>query len=103
MIILGQKAFLHNHDYWRVLRGSSVGDFKLPAVDHHRASIRRSRGFHSSYKRQQPGGVIGHTVLRPGREVKLTNLVLGRVSSLAKDGNVRYECFKIITTYRLEV
>lgn len=55
----------------------------LPAVDHHRASVRRRRGFHSSYKGQQSSGVIGHPVLRPGCEVELTHLVLGWVSSLS--------------------
>ncbi len=49
----------------------------LPAVDHHWASVRRRGGFHSPYKGQQSSGVIGHPVLRPGCEVKLTHLVLG--------------------------
>lgn len=54
----------------------------LPAVDHHRAGVRRSGGFHSADKGQQSGGVIRHPVLRPGREVELTHLVLCSVSSL---------------------
>lgn len=54
-------------------------------MDHHGASIRRCRGFHSSYKGQQSSGMIGHPVLRPGCEVELTHLMLGRVSSLATE------------------
>lgn len=59
-----------------------LGFWTLPAVDHHRASVRRCRGFHSSYKGQQSGGVIGHPMLRPGCKVELTHLMLRGVSSL---------------------
>lgn len=54
----------------------------VPAVNHDRASIRWRRSFNPSYKSQQSSGVIGHPVFRPGCEVELTHLMLGRVSSL---------------------
>ena len=68
----------------RLERRSSV---RLPAVDHHGASVRRGGGFHSSYEGQQSSGVVGHAVLRPGGEMELTHLVLGGVSSLSMEAH----------------
>lgn len=64
----------------------------LPAVHHHWASVRRCRGFDSSYKSQKPSSMIGHTVLRPGCEVELTHLMLGWVSSLPKSHKISIYC-----------
>lgn len=55
---------------------------KLPAVDHHRPSVRRCRGLNPTQESQQTRGVVGHAVLRPGGKVELANLMFGRVTSL---------------------
>lgn len=44
-----------------------------PAVNHHGPSIGQSLGLDSPNKTQQARGVIGHPVVRPAREVKLTD------------------------------
>lgn len=56
----------------------------LPAVHHHRTGVGRCGSFHPPDEGQQPGGVIGHPVVGPGREVELTHLMLGRVSPLSR-------------------
>lgn len=45
-----------------------------PAVNHHRPSVGQGLRLDSPNKSQQPGGVIGHAMVRPAREVKLSNL-----------------------------
>lgn len=55
---------------------------ELPAVDNHRTSVRRCRGLNPTQESQQTGSVVGNAMLRPGGEVKLTNLMFGRVTSL---------------------
>ncbi len=45
-----------------------------PAVNHHGPSIGQGLGLDSPNKPQQACGVIGHAVVRPAREVKLSDL-----------------------------
>lgn len=45
-----------------------------PAVNHHGPSVGQGLGFDSPNKPQQACGVIGHAVVRPAREVKLSDL-----------------------------
>lgn len=45
-----------------------------PAVNHHGPGIGQGLGLDSPNKPQQACGVIGHAVVRPAREVKLTDL-----------------------------
>lgn len=54
----------------------------LPAVHHHRSSVWGCRGLDPAQESQQTGSVVRHTVLRPGGEVELAHLMLGRVTSL---------------------
>lgn len=54
----------------------------LPAVDHHRSSIRRSWGLDPAQESQQARSVVRHAVLRPRGEVELAHFVFGRVTSL---------------------
>lgn len=54
----------------------------LPAVHYDWASVGWSGGFHTPQESQQAGGVVGHAVLRPRREVELAHLVFGRVAPL---------------------
>lgn len=54
----------------------------IPAVNHHRPCVGRGGGLDPADEGQQPGGVVGNPVLRPGREVELAHLMLRRVASL---------------------
>ena len=45
-----------------------------PAVNHHGPSIGQGLGLDSPNEPQQACGVIGHAVVWPAREVKLSNL-----------------------------
>lgn len=47
-----------------------------PAVNHHGAGVRRVAGLHSAQERQEGGGVLGNSVIRPGRELEVTDLPL---------------------------
>lgn len=55
-----------------------------PAVDDNGPSVGRGGGFHTPDEGQQPRGVVGDAVLRPGREVELADLVPGRVAPLGR-------------------
>lgn len=55
-----------------------------PAVNHHGPSVGQGLGLDSPNKPQQARGMIGHTVIRPAREVKLTDLPDLMSSSLRK-------------------
>lgn len=48
----------------------------LPAVHHHGPRVRRIAGLHPSEEGQEQGGVLGHPVVRPGRELELPHLPL---------------------------
>ena len=45
-----------------------------PAVHHQRACVGRALGFHLPDKAQQPSGVVGDPMVRPAREVELSDL-----------------------------
>lgn len=47
-----------------------------PAVDHHGASVRWVAGLNSAQERQEGGGVFRDPVIRPGRELEVTDLPL---------------------------
>lgn len=57
-----------------------------PAVDDDGAGVGRRGHLHAADEGQQPRGVVGDTVLGPGREVELLHLVPGRVTSLQEKG-----------------
>lgn len=48
----------------------------LPAVHHHGPRVWRIAGLHPSQEGQEQGGVFGHPVVRPGRELELPHLPL---------------------------
>lgn len=61
---------------------SGWGSDELPAVDHHRPSVRRRRGLDPAQESQQAGSVVRNPMLGPGGEVELAHLMFGRVTSL---------------------
>lgn len=80
------KTWEENHLCWKCLKAPTSVCFMesgwLPAVDHHRPSVRRCWGLDPAQKSQQAGSVVGHPVLRPGGEVELAHLMFSRVTSL---------------------
>lgn len=48
----------------------------LPAVHHHGPRVWRIASFHPSEEGQERSGVLGHPVVRPGRELELPHLSL---------------------------
>lgn len=79
--IQGQNYFKHLH-VWGVKVIIGMESIELPAVHHHRPSVRRCRGLDPAQESQQAGGVVWHTVLRPGGEMELAHLMFSRVTSL---------------------
>ena len=60
-----------------MFHGSSTSrrrELSLPAVYHQRAGIRWTLGFDLPDKPKQTSGVVGDPVIRPTREVKLSDL-----------------------------
>ena len=55
---------------------------QVPAVHHHRSSVSGHGALNAAQEGQQSRGVVGNSVLRPGREMELAHLVFGRVASL---------------------
>lgn len=63
----------------------------LPAVHHHGPRVRGIARLHPSQEGQEQGGVLGHPVVRPGRELELPHLPLlaGAVLEAESGGGVR--------------
>ena len=47
-----------------------------PAVDHHGSGIWGVAGLDAAQEGQEGGGVLGHAMVRPGRELELADLPL---------------------------
>lgn len=71
-----------------------------PAVDDHGASIWRVTGLNSAQERQEGGGVFRDSVIRPGCELKVTDLPLLVGAALRKQRRifetVEIQDFKLI-------
>lgn len=52
------------------------GGEPVPAVHHDGPSVRGVAGFHPPEEGQEWGGVLGHTMVRPRRELELPHLAL---------------------------
>lgn len=55
-----------------------------PAVDDDGPSVRGRGGLHAPDEGQQPSSMVGDTMLRPGREVELADLMPGSVATLGR-------------------